>query len=820
MEKETLAIGNHPLHIANQLTAQLAGVAQEDLVFALDIGTRTFIGVVGVKQEEQFLIVDYQVAEHPVRSMVDGQIEDIRQVGRVAGGVKKALEERLGCPLRHVAVAAAGRALETRQVTVERELEADTVISQELIWSIEGEGVQLAQEQLDQEQQGERSFLFYCVGYSVVQYQLDGLPIANLFGHKGKRIQVELIATFLPHLVVESLYAAMDMNDLEVTSLTLEPIAAMNLLIPKDIRLLNLALVDIGAGTSDVAICDNGSVAAYAMATVAGDEITEALIRQYLVDFPTAERIKLSLSQEPETITYKNILNLEQQTAKEEILAALTPASENLAQVIAEKILAVNGKAPAAVFLVGGGSQLPGLATLVADRLGLEEGRITVGNGEAVRGVIFTYPELKGPEFITPIGIGVTCLQQRQFDFFSLRINGRAIRLFNSREMSVKDVLLFSGYQVRHILGRSGRGILYQYNGERRVCRGTPAVPAQVLINGEPSYLDAPVKTGDELTVTPAVDGVNAQLTLVQLCPELGEGEIWVGDEPQWIGWRAVVNGTPQPPEYTVKSGDEVEIVSLCTAAQLLAARGWHAEQGRLLCDGTPLAPDYRLQLGDVITWEPLTPPDSLVEDAVMAPEEGVLRIEGIFTAPDSPAADTAEAPILPLAPLLEPVPGLVTPAEAEPVVLLPGAEAGAPTPEAEDAENQEEPVAVTAAKKPADPLPAVGQEALSAVTFGAVEAAPEPVAVVVTPGQTLTVTINHRPHRLPPKESGAPYLFVDMLNLVDVDFSRPQGNIITQLNGQQASYVAEIREGDVVEIYWENSPPVTDISKGKGMVP
>lgn len=64
----------------------------------------------------------------------------------------------------------------------------------------------------------------------------------------------------------------------------------MNAAIPAELRLLNLALVDIGAGTTDIAVCRDGSITGYTMATIAGDEITEALMRAFLIDFQTAER--------------------------------------------------------------------------------------------------------------------------------------------------------------------------------------------------------------------------------------------------------------------------------------------------------------------------------------------------------------------------------------------------------------------------------------------------------------------------------------------------------------------------------------------------
>ena len=85
----------------------------EDCVFALDIGTRSVIGIVGRPQGQLFEVIAIESREHPQRAMIDGQIEDIRQVARIAGEVKEALEEKLCCTLTKVNVAAAGRALKT-----------------------------------------------------------------------------------------------------------------------------------------------------------------------------------------------------------------------------------------------------------------------------------------------------------------------------------------------------------------------------------------------------------------------------------------------------------------------------------------------------------------------------------------------------------------------------------------------------------------------------------------------------------------------------------------------------------------------------------
>ena len=92
--------------------------AQEnDLIYALDIGTRSVIGMVGQTDGDRFKVLDVEVAEHKKRAMIDGQIDNIRQVAGLVRQVTQRLEERLNVSLERVCVAAAGRALQTKAGT-------------------------------------------------------------------------------------------------------------------------------------------------------------------------------------------------------------------------------------------------------------------------------------------------------------------------------------------------------------------------------------------------------------------------------------------------------------------------------------------------------------------------------------------------------------------------------------------------------------------------------------------------------------------------------------------------------------------------------
>ena len=103
-------------------------VQGQDLIYALDIGTRSIIGLLATRAGDRMCIQAMATRLHTRRVMVDGQIEDIAGTARVAGEVKARLERTMGCELRQVHVAAAGRVLRTERVLCTLELDGSEPI--------------------------------------------------------------------------------------------------------------------------------------------------------------------------------------------------------------------------------------------------------------------------------------------------------------------------------------------------------------------------------------------------------------------------------------------------------------------------------------------------------------------------------------------------------------------------------------------------------------------------------------------------------------------------------------------------------------------
>ena len=233
---------------------------QGNLVFGLDIGTRSIVGTVGFREGDIFNILAQEAREHETRAMLDGQIHDIAQVGNTILEVKHALENKLDIKLNDVCIAAAGRVLETVEVHIEWELDKEKSITSDDVAHLTSMGIEKAYAQFVESNTS--GLHFYCVGNSVVRYYLNGYQIGNLENHKARSIGADMIATFLPDEVVDGLYKAVEMAGLRVVNLTLEPIAAISVAIPEMYRMLNIGLVDVGAGTSDICITKDGCIIA------------------------------------------------------------------------------------------------------------------------------------------------------------------------------------------------------------------------------------------------------------------------------------------------------------------------------------------------------------------------------------------------------------------------------------------------------------------------------------------------------------------------------------------------------------------------------
>jgi len=534
----------------------------ETLVFGLDIGTRSIVGTVGYLNRDRFTVLCQRFAEHTTRSMLDGQIHDIGRVAETIKTVKAQCEEAVGKPLKQVCIAAAGRVLRTVDTRVDMVFEEERETTEEDVANLMSLGIEKAYREFTAADNSDVKF--YCVGYSVVRYYLNNYAIGNLVGHKARTISADIIATFLPDDVVDGLYKAVELADLEVANLTLEPIAAISVAIPEKFRMLNIALVDVGAGTSDISITKDGSITAYGMIPMAGDKFTEEIARSCLVDFDMAEKIKRS-AQTEELIEYQDIMGLTQTISAVEVNNIITPLVDEITGKIADEIKRLNGdKSVSAVFIVGGGGMVKDFATKLADKLEIQKERVALRGSEVMGSIDFAEEgALKTSLMVTPIGI---CLNyyEHSNNLIYVNFNGKRIKLYDNGHVTVSDVAIQAEFPNDGLFPKRGKALTYSVNGKSKIAKGEIGEAATITVNGEPADIGRIVECNDKVVIKESTAGVRARIRVSALSEYKKDIRIVFEGKKVNVLRPVLANGKRVLPDYEIMDDDRIEIAEYC----------------------------------------------------------------------------------------------------------------------------------------------------------------------------------------------------------------------------------------------------------------
>lgn len=782
------------------------------IVFGLDIGTRSIVGTVGYRLGEKFYVVTQSIREHGTRAMLDGQIHDIYKVGETINEVKSELETRIGRELKEVCIAAAGRVLRTVTVRVDVELEGDREVNGEDIYALDSMGVEKAYGEF--QDNNDTDIKFYCVGYSVVRYYMNGYVMGNLEGHRARTIGADVIATFLPEDVVDGLYKAVGQAGLEVVNMTLEPIAAIQVAIPEMYRMLNIALVDVGAGTSDISVTKDGSIIAYGMIPIAGDSLTEVVAKHCLVDFATAEQIKREAGIR-EQIEYKDIMGLSQTISTEKIKEVTADVIADMTGRVADKIKELNGdKSVSAVFVVGGGGMLPGYTDALADQLNIQRERVAVRGEEVMMGIEFLEEEARRDSLmVTPIGICLNYYEQSN-NFIFVYFNDQRIKIYDNSKVAVVDAAMQAEFPNDGLFPKRGKELNYVVNGKPRITRGMLGEAATITVNGNEADIYTPIHANDQIKVKESTAGEAARQDINQL-PEYGATmRVEVNEKKIDLPKFASVNGELQSGYYSIKENDSIEILSYYTVRQVAEFMDVTINQEMNIYVNNKLANmDSKVYENFSVIWTmeelQLSDRDKYESEAADTyenlPEEDEYGYDDEYSAEDDERAEDGDQETSEDAPGDEAdMPDDESGEEEahagqEPE---PDAEQGvSDAPETDKAEdNQQAADEAGTQENSSDEPVADGTNMAEAQTSETAEA----VGTKASAGDgSIFVTVNGAAVHMSGKKE---YVYVDVFQYIDFDLSKPKGSgIVTHLNGRDAQYLETIHNGDVINIYWKH---------------
>jgi cell division protein FtsA len=233
--------------------------------------------------------------------------------------------------------------------------------------------------------------------------------VRDPIGMQGYRLEVEAHIVTGATASIRNLIKCVESAGIQIDALVLEPLASGEAVLTDIEREMGVVLVDIGGGTTDVAIFIEGSIWHTVVLPTGGEQLTNDIAVGLRTPFNTAEELKIKYGHAmPETIEPEDLLKVNmfgedgQQHVSRQFLAEIIEAraGEILELIMKEiKRSGYDGLLPAGVVLCGGTAELAGFRDLARDMLGLPA---RIGGPQNLRGLVDT---LQSPAFATSIGL-------------------------------------------------------------------------------------------------------------------------------------------------------------------------------------------------------------------------------------------------------------------------------------------------------------------------------------------------------------------------------------------------------------------------------
>lgn len=273
-----------------------------DILLGLDIGTEYVKAVIARKDKNNGLeIIGVGRAHQAPNNMFSGAIADIPAVTRVCERALAQAEEMAGVTCKRVTVGIAGELVKGNTSNVHyRRKNGNKPLSEQEMDLI----IQRVQEQFGEQARKEVALEtnnpdieVRLINSAIVSLSIDGYKISNPIGFKGSDIAIQFYTAFAPLVHISAIEKVCAELNLELLAVAVEPFAVCRACLGDDADSnLSSVVMDIGGGTTDIAIVDDGGVEGTKMFGIGGRSFTHQIAEGLGVDFNTAEEFKLNPS--------------------------------------------------------------------------------------------------------------------------------------------------------------------------------------------------------------------------------------------------------------------------------------------------------------------------------------------------------------------------------------------------------------------------------------------------------------------------------------------------------------------------------------------
>jgi cell division protein FtsA len=275
----------------------------EQYFVGLDIGTefvKALVGKVGADGSSIEIIGEGR-QHQGLGDMQAGAISDIASVVENCDKALNQAEAQSGVSVRTAIIGIAGELVKgtTTTVRVARKNSTqplDVAEMEKIINLVQERAENRAKEQLAWELGG-KEVEVRLVNSALVSIEIDGYPVTNPIGFQGKDVVVQLYTAFAPLIHIGAIEKTAQELDLDLLAVAAEPFAVARAVIGNNPNQnLSAILMDVGGGTTDIAVVNDGGVQGTKMFGIGGRAYTRAIERDLSVDFEQAEELKVGLS--------------------------------------------------------------------------------------------------------------------------------------------------------------------------------------------------------------------------------------------------------------------------------------------------------------------------------------------------------------------------------------------------------------------------------------------------------------------------------------------------------------------------------------------
>lgn len=272
----------------------------EQYLVALDVGTEYVKALIGKVKGSGVEIVGVGRAHQQLSDMQAGAIADIGAVVQNCNDALAQAEEQAGTSARTAVLGIAGELVKGSTITVpcrrkNPELEIDIDEMEQMIKLSQERASKEAKANLTAELGGKLPEV-RLVNSALVGITIDGYQVTNPIGFKGRDVIIQLYTAFAPMIHIAALERTAKELDLDLLAVAAEPFAVARSVIGDNPNAtMSAVLMDVGGGTTDIAVVNEGGVQGTKMFGIGGRAFTRAVERELGVDFQTAEKIKVNL---------------------------------------------------------------------------------------------------------------------------------------------------------------------------------------------------------------------------------------------------------------------------------------------------------------------------------------------------------------------------------------------------------------------------------------------------------------------------------------------------------------------------------------------